>query len=213
MTADIIPNRKIYSYRPNMKSSRLVLASSSPYRRELLEKLGIEFAWAAPAINETPVKGEPPEQLALRLSQQKAEALSGTFRNHLIIGSDQVAHLSGKILGKPMTHNAAVLQLRACSGKEVKFVTGLCLLNSATSHIQLTIDTYSVKFRRLTDEQIENYLRRERPYDCAGSFKSEALGVSLFEWMKGKDPNTLIGLPLIELTNMLINERLDPLLA
>jgi len=196
-----------------MKISKLILASGSPYRRELLRKLGLEFTWIAPDVNETPKTNESPEQLVLRLSRHKAEALSETYKAHLIIGSDQVAHLNGKILGKPLSHDAAASQLRACSGQEVIFTTGLCLLNSATTHSQLVTDVYSVKFRQLTNQQIENYLKREQPYDCAGSFKSEALGISLFEWMRGDDPNSLIGLPLIELTKMLLNEGIDPLLA
>lgn len=195
-----------------MNAPKLILASSSPYRRNLLQKLGVAFSWAAPDIDETPRNNEHPTDLTLRLAQQKAEELAKTYKNHLIIGSDQVASLDERILGKPLTHEAARSQLKSCIDREVIFTTSLCLYNSATGNIQLSTDTYLVKFRELTDEQIENYLRKEKPYDCAGSFKSEALGICLFEKMEGKDPNTLIGLPLIDLTTMLINEGADPLL-
>lgn len=194
-----------------MASNTLVLASSSPYRRQLLQKLGLAFAWASPDIDETPDKHETPEQLVLRLAKQKATALTTTFPEHLIIGSDQIATLNNQIIGKPHTHEAAADQLKSFSGKEVVFLTSLCLYNSKTLHSQLTLDKYTVKFRQLSGEQIEHYLRKEEPYDCAGSFKSEGMGICLFERMEGKDPNTLVGLPLIELVNMLINEGIDPL--
>lgn len=194
-----------------MTSTTLVLASSSPYRRQLLQKLGMKFIWASPEIDETPKEHETPEQLVLRLAQQKATALTTTFPEHLIIGSDQIATLNNQIIGKPHTHEAATNQLASFSGKEVVFLTSLCLHNSKTLHSQLILDKYTVKFRQLSGEQIEQYLIKERPYDCAGSFKSEGMGICLFERMEGKDPNTLIGLPLIELVNMLINESVDPL--
>ena len=195
-----------------MNEPKLILASSSIYRRNILKKLGMEFSWATPDIDETPLPNEHPTQLVQRLAQQKAEKLAETYSNHLIIGSDQVASIDGQILGKPLTHEAAISQLKKCSGREVTFITGLCLYNSQSRRIQLSADTYSVKFRRLTTEQIENYLRREQPYDCAGSFKSEGFGICLFEKMEGKDPNTLVGLPLIDLIDMLINEGIDPLM-
>ncbi len=194
-----------------MTSTKLVLASSSPYRRQLLQKLGMDFICASPDIDETPDKHETPEQLVLRLAKQKATALATTFPQHLIIGSDQIATLNNQIIGKPHTHEAAVEQLTAFSGKKVEFLTSLCLHNSKTHQSQLTMDKYIIKFRHLTGAQIENYLRREQPYDCAGSFKSEGLGICLFEGMEGEDPNTLVGLPLIQLVNMLINEGADPL--
>lgn len=194
-----------------MNSIKLILASSSPYRRQLLHKLGIEFSWASPNIDETPQENESPKQLVLRLAKQKAITLASTFPEHLIIGSDQVAILNNQIIGKPHTHNAARNQLRSFCGKEVVFITSICLHNSKTGQSQLNLDEYTVKFRELSEEQIENYLRREEPYDCAGSFKSEGLGICLFEHMVGKDPNTLVGLPLIDLTNMLIKEGMDPL--
>lgn len=194
-----------------MDSPKLVLASSSPYRRQLLQKLGMEFSWASPAINETPHPGERPEQLVLRLAEQKATALATDFHDHLIIGSDQIATLDNRIIGKPHAHSVAVEQLKAFRNKEVVFLTSLCLHNSKTGRSQLCLDSYKVKFRNLSDTQIENYLRKEEPYDCAGSFKSESMGICLFESMEGKDPNTLVGLPLIELINLLANEGIDPL--
>lgn len=195
-----------------MNKPKLILASSSIYRRNILKKLGMEFSWAIPDINETPHPNEQPTQLVQRLAQQKAEKLAEAYPNHLIIGSDQVASIDGQILGKPMNHEAAISQLKHCSGREVTFITGLCLHNSHSGQVQLSADTYSVKFRSLTPEQIENYLCREQPYDCAGSFKSEGFGICLFEKMEGKDPNTLVGLPLIDLIDMLINEGIDPLM-
>ncbi|WP_039914052.1 Maf family protein [Cellvibrio mixtus] len=194
-----------------MTPTKLVLASSSPYRRQLLQKLRMEFSWASPEIDESPKEHETPEQLVLRLAKQKATALADIFPEHLIIGSDQIATLNNRIIGKPHTHKAATSQLASFSGKEVVFLTSLCLYNSKTHRSQLATDKYTVKFRQLNDRQIDSYLRQEEPYDCAGSFKSEGMGICLFERMEGKDPNTLVGLPLIELTDMLMNEGIDPL--
>ena len=190
---------------------RIVLASGSPYRRQLLQKLGIDFIWAAPAIDESPKNGETPTNLAKRLAEQKAIKLATTYPEHLIIGSDQIASFNGQIIGKPYTYEAAYRDLRNFSGNEVSFITGICLLNSKTGKAQVANEIYFVKFRQLTNSQIENYLKREQPYDCAGSFKAEGLGICLFENMKGNDPNTLIGLPLISLINMLANENVHPL--
>lgn len=192
-------------------NQRIILASSSPYRRQLLQKLGIDFTWANPAIDETPKHGEAPESLVTRLAEEKARKLAATHTNHLIIGSDQIASFNGQIIGKPNRHEAALQDLRKFSGNKVSFLTGVCLLNSKTGNFQLSSEIYLVKFRKLTDSQIENYLRREQPYDCAGSFKSEGLGICLFEKMAGDDPHTLIGLPLIRLINMLANEDVHPL--
>lgn len=184
----------------------VVLATTSPYRKAILEKLGIEFTCAAPDIDETPVAGEIPEQLVARLAEQKAQAVAGQFPDALIIGSDQVAVVDGIILGKPGDHDTAVKQLRRASGKRVSFLTGLCLYNSLSKRSQLDVVPFNVVFRQLTDKQIENYLRKEQPYNCAGSFKSESLGIALFERLEGDDPNTLMGLPLIRLIRMLENE-------
>lgn len=194
-----------------MQKHNILLASSSIYRRELLKKLGLKFSWATPAIDESPNPAESPKNLVLRLAEQKAKALSTDHPNHLIIGSDQIAVLNNQIIGKPHTHAAATNQLRAFSDREITFFTSICLYNSHTHKTQLEVDSYTVKFRQLTPRQIENYLQKEQPYDCAGSFKSEGLGICLFEKLEGKDPNTLIGLPLIELTKMLMNEGVDPL--
>lgn len=194
-----------------MQKKNILLASSSAYRRQLLQKLGLEFSWAAPAIDESPKPDESPIDLVLRLAEQKAKALSNEYPNHLIIGSDQVATIDNQIIGKPCIHSVASSQLTAFSSREVTFLTSICLYNSLTRNTQLRVDSYRVRFRQLTASQIENYLQREQPYDCAGSFKSEGLGICLFEKMEGKDPNTLIGLPLIELTQMLMNEDVDPL--
>lgn len=194
-----------------MIKTKILLASSSIYRRQLLQKLGLAFEWASPDVNESHQPDESPTQLVHRLAEAKARRLAGTYPNHLIIGSDQVATIDNQILSKPHTHTNAVAQLRSFCQREVTFMTGLCLFNSAANRIQTSVEIYKVRFRNLSDEQIENYLQREQPYDCAGSFKSEGLGICLFEQFEGDDPNTLIGLPLIALTHMLANEGIDPL--
>jgi septum formation protein len=194
-----------------MTNTKILLASSSPYRRQLLQRLGLAFEWASPDIDESHQPEESPAQLVHRLAEAKARHLSSTYPNHLIIGSDQVATIENHILGKPHTHINAVAQLRSFRQCEVTFLTGLCLFNPTTNHLQTSVETYKVRFRNLSNEQIENYLQREQPYDCAGSFKSEGLGICLFEQFAGDDPNTLIGLPLIALTHMLAKEGLDPL--
>jgi septum formation protein len=187
----------------------LILASTSPYRRQILEKLKVPFAVAAPRVDETPLSHETPEQLVSRLALAKAKAVADSYPDALIIGSDQVAVCERHILGKPLTHAKATQQLKGLSGKCVVFYTGLCLYNSASTREQLACVPYSVVFRQLTDVQIERYLQADQPYDCAGSFKSEGLGITLFEKLQGDDPNTLIGLPLIELVRMLHNEGID----
>lgn len=191
---------------------RILLASSSPYRRQLLARLGLPFEHQSPEIDETPKMGESPEALARRLAQSKAEALiDPEHSDQLIIGSDQVACLNGQILGKPGDHQGAKAQLTAASGQSVNFYTGLSLYDSRTGQTQTRCETYSVQFRPLTEIQIESYLNKEQPYDCAGAFKAEGLGIRLFEKLLGDDPNTLIGLPLIALTDLLIEAGLDPL--
>jgi septum formation protein len=191
----------------------ILLASSSTYRHQLLSRLGLAFEYRAPDIDETAKPNETADQLVARLAQTKAIALGPLYQNTLIIGCDQVAVLDGNIIGKPHTYERALAQLRAASGKTVLFKTGLCLLNTSIGRIQLAVEEFSVCFRSLTNEQIDAYLSREQPYDCAGSFKCEGLGIALFTSMQGSDPNTLIGLPLIRLVDMLINEGVDPLLA
>jgi len=190
---------------------QLVLASTSPFRRTLLERLGLPFETAAPDADETPLENETPTALVARLSEAKARAITPQFTDALIIGSDQVAVLDQQILGKPGNHENAVQQLRAASGQRVKFLTGLALLNTQTQHCHVKVVPFSVVFRSLNDEQIEQYLLQDKPYNCAGSFKSEGLGISLFEKMEGDDPNALIGLPLIALISMLADEGVDVL--
>lgn len=190
----------------------ILLASSSAYRRALFARLGLAFEWASPNVDESRFKNESAENLVERLSQTKAKALAALHPNKLIIGSDQVAVLDNQILNKPHTHERAFAQLRSASGRSVMFKTGICLFNSQTGKIQIAVENFCVHFRSLTDEQIHNYLRLEKPYDCAGSFKAEGLGISLFTKLTGEDPNSLIGLPLIRLIAMLENEGVDPLL-
>lgn len=189
-------------------SQKLILASTSPYRRELLGRLGLPFEVASPDTDETPLSGETPEALALRLSEAKARAIAGQYPDALIIGSDQVATVDGKIYGKPGTHDRAVQQLLDLSGKTVNFFTGLCLLNSTTGEADVRGIPTLVTFRDLDKEEIEAYLQREPAYNCAGSAKSEGLGIALLKSMRGDDPNALVGLPLIALCDMLRRQGL-----
>lgn len=188
--------------------ARLILASSSPFRRELLARLMIPFEVVAPEVDETARPGELPQALVERLAIAKAQAVAAKHPQALIIGSDQVAVHAGEIVGKPITHERAVAQLKTASGKTVTLYTGLALINSATGRVQSEVVPYRVLFRSLSDAQIENYLRKEQPYHCAGSVKSEGLGVALLERFEGEDPATLIGLPLIRLIRMLEHEGL-----
>ncbi|EJR2952657.1 nucleoside triphosphate pyrophosphatase [Salmonella enterica] len=192
---------------------RLILASTSPWRRALLEKLTIPFECAAPEVDETPIQGEAPRQLVLRLAQAKAQSLAHRYPAHLIIGSDQICVLDGEITGKPLTEENARQQLLKARGNIVTFYTGLALYNSATGHLQTEVEPFDVHFRHLGETEIEDYVRKERPLHCAGSFKSEGLGIALFERLEGRDPNTLIGLPLIALCQMLRREEMNPLNA
>jgi MAF protein len=195
-----------------MSTRPLVLASSSPYRRELLSRLGLPFECASPDIDESPRQGESPEQLAMRLSEAKARALASRYPAHWIIGSDQVAVLpDDSIAGKPGNHQRAAQQLRQSSGNTVRFLTGLCLLDSTTGEAAVRCIPYRVDFRELDDLQINSYLAAEQPWDCAGSFKMEGLGIALFRRMQGDDPNSLTGLPLIALTGLLRDWGLNPL--
>jgi MAF protein len=187
----------------------LILGSTSPFRAEILQKLCVSFDTAAPDIDESSQANETPTQLVERLSISKAKKVAETHPAALIVGSDQVACVDQQVLGKPHTHEKAVEQLRFLSGKIVSFHTGLCLFNSETGNTQSTVEVFKVHFRTLSDDQIERYLQNEQPYNCAGSFKSEALGISLFKKLEGDDPNTLIGLPLIRLVEFLSNEGLQ----
>ncbi|WP_024699013.1 Maf family protein [Pseudomonas avellanae] len=184
----------------------LLLASSSPYRRELLGRLRLPFACKSPDIDESHRPGEAAHDLVQRLAREKAQALAGEHPGHLIIGSDQVAVLDGQILGKPHTFERALEQLTAASGSRVTFLTGLALFNSSTGECQVDCVPFTVHMRELDQASIERYLRTEEPYDCAGSFKAEGLGVSLFRSTEGADATSLIGLPLIRLVDMLIKE-------
>ena len=182
---------------------KIILASTSPYRRELLIRLGLPFEVTNPQTDESRLPGEAPEALALRLSESKARAVANAYPGALIIGSDQVATVDGKIYGKPGTHERAVAQLRELSGKTVNFFTGLCLLDSVSGEAEVRGVPTLVRFRQLADSEIENYLRREPAYNCAGSAKSEGLGIALLASMQGDDPNALVGLPLIALCDLL----------
>ncbi len=192
---------------------QLILASTSPWRRALLEKLAIPFECAAPEVDETPLPGEAPRHLVSRLAQQKAQSLAQRYPAHLIIGSDQICVLDGEITGKPLTEENARQQLLKARGNIVTFYTGLALYNSATGHLQTEVEPFDVHFRHLSETEIDDYLRKERPLHCAGSFKSEGSGIALFERLEGRDPNTLIGLPLIALCQMLRREEMNPLNA
>jgi septum formation protein len=189
----------------------LVLASTSSFRRELLLRLGLPFQTASPGTDESPLPDEKPEHLALRLSEAKARAVAQEFPNALIIGSDQVAVSEGRIYGKPGTHEQAVAQLRALSGKTVNFFTGICLLDSRNNIARLRGVSTWVTFRALTDAEIQTYLEREPAYDCAGAAKSEGLGIALIARLEGSDPNALVGLPLIALCDLLREAGLNPL--
>ncbi|NUT74599.1 septum formation inhibitor Maf [Pseudomonas sp. C1C7] len=184
----------------------LLLASSSVYRRELLARLRLPFTCSSPDIDESHRPGERAVDLVMRLAEEKARALAGSHGAHLVIGSDQVAVLGERIIGKPHTFEKAREQLLAASGKSVTFLTGLALLNTQTGACQVDCVPFTVHMRELDEARIERYLRSEQPYDCAGSFKAEGLGVSLFQSTEGPDATSLVGLPLIRLVDMLLNE-------
>jgi len=194
----------------NKEKPQIVLASSSPFRKELLARLMIPFKTCDPDIDESAQNDETSIQLVERLAIEKAQAVAEQFPKALIIGSDQVAiHQSengDQIVGKPHTHERAVEQLRAASGRQIQLYTGLALLNSETTKVQSEVVPYTVHFKHLSEEIIEAYLRKEEPYNCAGSVRSEGLGIALLERFEGDDPNTLIGLPLIRLISMLEKE-------
>lgn len=187
----------------------LILASSSPYRRELLARLQLPFDSQAPNIDESRHPEEPAEALVRRLAEAKARALSAKYPHHLIVGSDQVAVLDDQVLGKPHTFERAQQQLRSASGRSVTFLTGLALLDSTSGHCQVDCVPFTVHFRTLDDTRIQRYLQQEQPYDCAGSFKSEGLGISLFRSTEGSDATSLVGLPLIRLVDMLLTAGIE----
>lgn len=194
---------------PQPSRPRLVLASTSRYRQELLARLGLPFETTAPNVDESAAAGERPQALALRLACAKAQAAQLAFPDALIIGCDQVAAVGAMLLGKPGTHARAVEQLTLMSGKPIAFFTALCLLNARTLRSQTAIVPVTVHMRELGTDQIERYLRAERPYDCAGSARIEGLGITLVARLDGDDPNALIGLPLIRLCDMLRNEGVE----
>jgi len=185
----------------------ILLASSSKYRQQLLAKLQLPFDCASPDIDESLLPGENASDYVQRLAIEKAKALKSEFPKHIIIGSDQCAVLEvngeQRILGKPHTIENAVQQLMDCSGKQVTFLTGLCCFNSISQQKLSMVEPFTVHFRQLTEKQIRRYIECEMPLDCAGSFKSEGLGISLFSALEGRDPNSLIGLPLIALVDFL----------
>jgi len=190
-----------------LNSQLFVLASTSIYRSELLQRLQLPFETAAPEVDETPLPGESARATSLRLAQEKARAVATAYPDALIIGSDQVALLDGQQIGKPLTHDNAFRQLRAMRGKTTIFYTALALLNSKTGRMQTEVAENHVTLRDLSDAEIEGYLLKEQPYHCAGSAKSEGLGIALMSRMTGDDPNALVGLPLILLTEMLRREN------
>lgn len=193
-----------------MASRTIVLGSTSPFRKTLLEKLNIPFECAKPNIDETAKESESPIALVERLAIEKAKAITG-FSDALIIGSDQVALCDGKILGKPHNFENAVKQLTQFSGKAVIFYTGLCVLDSANNTVHSLVEPFTVHFNDLSQNEIENYINAEEPFNCAGSFKSEGLGICLFKKLEGDDPNSLIGLPLIKLISLFKQHNFDVL--
>lgn len=186
----------------SMTELELVLASTSPYRKAILDKLGIHFDVANPQCDEAPLSDETPQDLVTRLALDKAKSCQ-LNKPSLVIGSDQVCVIDGKIIGKPHTQQNAIAQLSAASGKIITFYTGLALYNNQTQQHQVELDTFNVHFRNLSQQKIKNYVAKEKPLNCAGSFMSEGLGIALFEKLEGDDPNSLIGLPLIKLITML----------
>ena len=187
----------------------LILASSSEFRQSILKKINLPFSSFSPEIDEATRVNETPEQLVLRLAEQKARTATKHYAQGLVIGSDQVAVHQNQILGKPHTKSNAVAQLQLFSGQKVTFLTGLCLYNIEQNKSVSIVEPFHVYFRNLNKNQISAYCDAEQPYQCAGSFKSEGLGICLFEKLEGNDPNSLIGLPLIQLTKMLLDQGID----
>ena len=190
----------------------LILGSTSRYRRELLERLRLPFEVRSPEVDETPRPGEAPAALAQRLALAKAQAVSAQFPDAVVIGSDQVADLDGEPIGKPGTHERAVAQLRAMRGRSVVFQTAVAVMRGSTGYVGTALTPVTVRFRQLSNAEIEHYLRAEQPYDCAGSAKSEALGIALLDAIESDDPTALVGLPLIRTCMLLRAAGIDPLL-
>ncbi|MDP2006334.1 MAG: Maf family nucleotide pyrophosphatase [Rubrivivax sp.] len=190
---------------------KLILGSTSRYRRELLERLRLPFDVVSPQVDETPLPGEAPAALALRLALAKARAVAALHPGAVVIGSDQVADLAGLAIGKPGTHGRAVAQLRQMSGRQVIFQTAVAVVCREAGFEQVQLAPVTVRFRELDDEEIEHYLRLEQPYDCAGSAKCETLGIALLDAIESDDPTALVGLPLIRTCRMLRQAGLNPL--
>ena len=184
----------------------LVLGSTSPFRRALLEKLCVPFVTDAPNTDESRLRGESPEELVMRLAESKAREVASRHPQALVIGSDQIACIGNDVLGKPGDRKNAIAQLTSASGKKVIFYTGVCLYNGANERSQVGVEPFTVHFRKLSARQIERYVDREQPFNCAGSFKSEGFGITLFSALEGRDPNSLVGLPLILLVEMLAEQ-------
>ena len=193
----------------DIKDQKIILASSSPYRKELLKRLDITFTTVSPEVNERYFQDELISDYVLRLAKTKAESIVSKNDNSLIIAADQALQCDKKILGKPGNYNKAKEQLIFMSNRSLTFYTGLCLINTETKIIEEDVVSFRVDFRKLAESEIENYLVKEKPYDCVGSFKSEKLGISLLKKMNGDDPTALIGLPLIRLCKMLRNQGVD----
>lgn len=194
-----------------MNNRKLILSSTSRPRKALLERLLLPFETLSPNLDETPQASETPQELVLRLAKGKAQIAAKKYSDALIIGADQVGVLENQIQGKPLTHENAVQQLQAASGKRMEFYIGLCLFDSRDQSFQLALEEFDVVYRNLSPAMIENYLRREQPFECAGSCQAEGLGIALIEEFQGKDFTALIGLPLIRLIKMLEKAGLDPL--
>jgi septum formation protein len=204
-----VKNQLSQTLKTQQIDQRLILGSSSVYRQELLRRLRIPFDVYSPQIDESPLPQEKADMTAIRLAEAKSRAVASGFSNAIVIGADQVAVLEGIQLGKPLNHSNAVKQLQAARGKEVMFHTALCLFNSRNGNIQTRLVPSRVRFRNLSDRQIENYLEKEQPYHCAGSAKAEGLGITLLESIQSDDPTALIGLPLIALVDMLSKEGME----
>jgi septum formation protein len=204
-----VKNQLSQALKTQQIDQRLILGSSSVYRQELLRRLRIPFDVYSPQIDESPLPQEKADMTAIRLAEAKSRAVASGFSNAIVIGADQVAVLEGIQLGKPLNHSNAVKQLQAARGKEVMFHTALCLFNSRNGNIQTRLVPSRVRFRNLSDRQIENYLEKEQPYHCAGSAKAEGLGITLLESIQSDDPTALIGLPLIALVDMLSKEGME----
>ncbi|MFT5790415.1 MAG: MAF protein [Shewanella sp.] len=192
-------------------SKPLILASTSPFRKQLLEKLNLPFSCCSPEVDETPLDNESPKDLVLRLSKLKAAACAAKYTDGVVIGSDQVAVINNKIIGKPLNRETAIEQLSQSSGQSITFYTGLALHDVESGQVEAIVEPFIVHFRALSHKAISRYVDIEQPFYCAGSFKCEGLGIALFERLEGKDPNTLVGLPLISLIDLLHRQGIDVL--